>query len=316
MCGILHAKNLKDGQQVNALIKVLYENQKERGKQGFGFVGMNKDKIQLFRSTDEKGIIDYLNNYEFDEILFHHRLPTSTDNNISSTHPFELFYGDKKYYFIHNGMIENSLELFKEHKRLNLKYKLNLKYTSLQKDGKFNDSEALAWEFIIWLSDNRRSIKAVGSVAFICLEMDKELNRAEKLYFYRNDGNPLKLFKDKTTLTLSSSGVGNEIKKDRLYYYDYATKNIIKDKKLAIDYTSHEFSFNKYSQYGKTTYDEMTEFENEIEDINTEIEVLEQEKDYLVMQGDYKRANDIELDVQRLKNDQKEMEHYLYEVMY
>lgn len=88
MCGLIYAKNLKHNHPVNNLVKILYENQKDRGQQGFGFVGLNKKQIDTYRATDEKGIITYLNSYYYDEIIFHHRLPTSTQNTLKSTHPF------------------------------------------------------------------------------------------------------------------------------------------------------------------------------------------------------------------------------------
>jgi len=76
MCGIIYAKNLKDNQPVNNLIKILYQNQKSRGQLGFGFVGMNSKGIDTYRAISEKEIMQYLNDNQYSEIIFHHRNPT------------------------------------------------------------------------------------------------------------------------------------------------------------------------------------------------------------------------------------------------
>jgi glutamine phosphoribosylpyrophosphate amidotransferase len=117
MCGIIYAKNLIDNHPVSNLVKILYQNQKERGQQGFGFVGLNKEQISTYRATDEKGIIKYLNDYQHDEIIFHHRLPTSTSNTIKSTHPFIIDVENKRYYFMHNGIIQNADKLKEKHSK-------------------------------------------------------------------------------------------------------------------------------------------------------------------------------------------------------
>ena len=87
MCGIIYAKNLAGKEPVNNLIKVLYQNQKDRGRDGFGFVGLDTAKITTYRATKEKGIMGFLNKNPYSEILFHHRNPTSTENTLKSTHP-------------------------------------------------------------------------------------------------------------------------------------------------------------------------------------------------------------------------------------
>ena len=199
MCRIIYAKNLKDNQPVNNLVKVLYQNQKDRGQQGFGFVGLSGKLIGTYRATDEKGILKYLNEHQYDEIMFHHRFPTSTQNTIKGTHPFVIGLDDKRYYFVHNGIIQNADELKERHSRRGIVY-------SSEEGTGFNDSEALAWEFCLWLKDKQEKVEALGSVAFVCLEVDKRTNRAQKLYFYRNDAVPLKIYKDETLLLLASEG--------------------------------------------------------------------------------------------------------------
>ena len=162
MCGIIYSKNLQDEKAINTLVKIIYQNQKSRGNKGFGFIGMNARRLDTYRSIDENGILRYLNRNPYDEILLHHRLPTSTPNTLQTTHPFVLSHEGSRYYFIHNGVIVNSIELKNHH------YKQGIRYTSMDNMGKFNDSEALAWEFVLSLQQNDEQLAARGSAAFIC----------------------------------------------------------------------------------------------------------------------------------------------------
>lgn len=294
MCGIIYAKNLKDNHPVNNLVKILYENQKERGQQGFGFVGLNAEQIGTYRATGEKGIMKYLNEYQYDEILFHHRLPTSTDNTLKSTHPFVIEMDDKKYYFVHNGIVENADELEKKHS------KKGIAYSSREGQG-FNDSEALAWDFCLWLNHRQKKMKARGSVAFLCLEVDKKANRAEKLYFYRNDKTQLKIYKDGTLFLLASEGNYALIKRNWLYLWDYQKRQVKKHRTLNIQgFTS--FSFNQYSY---TYLDEVSE-------IQESIAVLEQERDYLLSVGRSVEAEKLNNEVEYLKNQLKQIKRSGY----
>lgn len=242
MCGLIGVKNLIDDVPVNQVVRTLYEGQKSRGSDGFGFVGLTKKRISTYRATTEKGIVKYLNENKFDEILFHHRLPTSTDNTIPTTHPFEIKMESigKKYYFAHNGIINNDDDLWDKHLQLGIDYK-----SMDKKNGIFNDSESLAWEFCLWLNGMIDKFEARGSVALLCLELD-EKNKAQKLFFYRNEANPLKLFRSKQYLMISSEGCGEEVRKNRVYYYDYKDKQIRMFQPLVI---KNYFSTTKYSGY-------------------------------------------------------------------
>ena len=230
MCGILHIKNLKDNHRVNDICKVLWQHQASRGRDGFGMVGIDKQAIGLYRETKEEDMRKVLDETSFDEILFHHRQPTSTENDIKSTHPFYIKRYDKEYYFVHNGVINNADELRKKHKRF------KIKYTSFhKKNGEFNDSETLAYEFILWINGRIKKIRARGSVAFVCIE--KEKGFCSKLYFYRNTDtlSNLKFYKDKTIFLLASEGEYDEIEENILFYYDYPSKKIYEKCPLKID---------------------------------------------------------------------------------
>jgi len=306
LCGIIYAKNLVSNHPVNNLLKILYQNQKYRGQQGFGFVGLNAGRIDIYRATDEKCIIKYLNEYHYDEIIFHHRLPTSTENTLKSTHPFLIEIADKKYYFMHNGIIQNADELKEKHSRRGIVYASLLERSEGKEGTSFNDSEALAWDFCLWLNNKKKKIEAEGSVAFVCLETDKETNQALKLYFYRNDAAPLKIYKDKTLFLLASEGGYAETKKNWLYFWDYQKRHIRRCKFLEIK-NPNVFSFNKYDYYFDDGIDN-SEF-NPLA-IKDEIMVLEQERDYLLSVGKHIDAEAVDDEIEELKDQLKEIKKY------
>jgi predicted glutamine amidotransferase len=283
MCGIIYAKNLIDNHPVNNLVKILYENQKERGQLGFGFVGLNAEQIGTYRATDEEDIMKYLNEHQYDEFLFHHRLPTSTRNTLKSTHPFVIEMDDKRYYFMHNGIIQNADQLKERHSKEGIAY-------SSEEGEDFNDSEALAWDFCLWLNNKQEKVIAEGSVAFVCLEINMKTSRAEKLYFYRNDEAQLKIYKDKTLLLLASEGNYAPIKENWLCFWDYQKGQMSRYGFLDIQ-CPNLFSFN---QYDCGYFDE----ELEIED---DIMAMEQERDYLLGMGEHIKAGIVDDEIEDLK---------------
>ena len=284
MCGIISAKNLKDSHPVNELVKIYYQNQKGRGQQGFGFIGLSKERIDTYRATNERGIMKYLNQYQYDEIIFHHRMPTSTQNTLKGTHPFITEMAGKRYYFMHNGHIQNAEELKQRHS------KRGIAYSSIGKDG-FNDSEALAWDFCLWLNNQQAKVEAEGSVAFACLEVSKETSRAERLYFYRNSGAQLRIYRDKTLFLLASEGSYPLIRENRLYFWDYQEGQIKRSKALNVQMSSHLSS----DRYGCSYFVEKPE-------IGDVIAALEQERDYLLSVGKYSEAEVTEEEIEDLRD--------------
>ena len=285
MCGIIHAKNLINAHAVNNLVKVLYANQKERGQEGFGFLGLNRERIDTYRATDERDIMRYLNEYQYDEIIFHHRLPTSTQNTLKSTHPFVIEMDDRRYYFVHNGIIENARELKQKHLKKGILY-------SSQEGSSFNDSEALAWDVCLWLSNQQQEVEAKGSVAFACLAVSKDSNRAERLYFYRNSEAQLKIYRDRTLLLLASEGNYIPVRKNLLYFWDYQERQVRRDRVLDID------------SLVSSTYD-YSYFDQELE-IEAMINSLKEERDYVLSVGKYDRAEAIEEEIDDLEDQLKE----------
>lgn len=231
MCGILYSRDKTD---VGMRVKELFENQKSRGTDGFGIlevltdVKVNHNKIKVSRFVYEKDAIEYLSQSKANEILFHHRIPTSTKNSVKTNHPIiasnDIY--ENKYYLIHNGIISNCNELKEEHE------KLGIKYNTIEKD-KFNDSESLLHELVLIIEGYKKESDIVGSLAFIMLQTDKS-NNPKNLFFGRN-GNPLSLFELENSITLRSLGSEN-IESDKLFNYDYKTGKI----------THKEMTFSNY----------------------------------------------------------------------
>ncbi len=158
MCGIIYYKSFT-GRPVNRKALRHYQKQKNRGREGFGFVGISERIILTCRATEERGIRHYLKKHPLSEILFHHRLPTSTTNTLRTAHPIVIsqpIYGHK-YYLIHNGMIMNADELKIKHEQMGITYttpqfsQYRNYWGKIEKRYEFNDSEALAHELALYL---------------------------------------------------------------------------------------------------------------------------------------------------------------------
>lgn len=216
MCGIVYAHDF-EGKSVNNGVLNTFDKQRGRGTQGFGLFDGKFNNI--VRSTTEDKILNWLCKYNSHLILFHHRLPTSTDNTKSTAHPFATkdHFGKTQYIMVHNGHISNSQELKTAHERL------GITYHSTQPDGRFNDSEALLWDLALYLEGKQDDLKAEGAMAFICIKLIGP--RLDKLYFGRNT-NPLNMLKVKQGILLSSQGEGEPIDPHSLYCFNYKLKRL------------------------------------------------------------------------------------------
>jgi len=212
MCGIGYAITF-DGSPVNDTILARYKNQRTRGIEGFGIYDRAEDNI--IKTPKEDKFVNWLRHYKSNDILFHHRTPTSAPNVKNACHPFSTGdHFDKNYILVHNGWINNAETLANEHDA----YKIN--YTSLQANLEFNDSESLVWDFALWRQGLIPAMKSVGAIAFICIVKGEN---EDKLYFYRNN-NPLKAIINYEGITLSSEGEGQTVPEDTLFCYDYNTR--------------------------------------------------------------------------------------------
>lgn len=247
MCGLVYARSFNK-KPVNLLVYQQYQKQRSRGTMGFGFY--NVDTKQLITTPKEHKIIKNLKRKPGSEILFHHRWPTSTDNVPNACHPFTTknFFSkenggsDTTYILAHNGIIssDKAKACKEEHE------KLGIVYSSVQPDGKFNDSEALLWDFALLMENKKKKLDAGGSIAFICLAINEK--KGNKLYFGRNYGSPLNIdYKEGENLYISSEGEGDIVPTDSLFCY-YSKTGELTDTKLDIPSSySHNYNSSSYS---------------------------------------------------------------------
>lgn len=218
MCGIVYLESF-DGTPVNNGILDQFDAQRHRGVEGFGL--FDGQELNIVRTTTEDKMLKWLVKYDSNLLLFHHRFPTSTKNTKRTAHPFatKKYFGKRQYILVHNGHITNSRSLRQQHSDLGISYQ------SEQKDGSFNDSEALLWDFALFMEGKQKRIEAYGQMAFVCVML--EGRKLKKMYFGRNS-NPLKMFRTKKGIALSSEGPGDSIEADKLYTWNYELKRLTK----------------------------------------------------------------------------------------
>ncbi len=232
MCGIVYGKRF-DGISAKALIEKRYRDQKDRGNEGFGFVALEGGKVSHYARKQYEGeIMAELEAKQSSEVLFHHRFPTSAPNFAETAHPIKISNESLKYdyYFVHNGIVFNDEALKKEHEAKGFKYSTEIcqkwKHGAniIEWSTQWNDSEALGIEVALAIESGADKISVRGSIAFICLQVKKNNSKAVKLFFGRNESNPLKFEHQKGQfMCLSSEGYGNNIEVDTLYAFDYET---------------------------------------------------------------------------------------------
>lgn len=200
----------------------------------------------MVHAAEEDRILNWLvkDKNESDLLLMHHRFPTSTINVRKAAHPFTTgqYFGDTEYILIHNGHITNDHELMDDHEQLGITYQ------SVLDDGTFNDSEALLWDFALFIEGKQKELTAYGNIAFICIKRVK--GKLERMYFGRNN-NPLNYMRDDSGMILSSEGEGELIEADRLYNYNYElnrlTSRKMEIKRWSTTYTSGYQNQGKYN---------------------------------------------------------------------
>lgn len=224
MCGIVYYKNFNNQSVVTSVIN-RYFKQRERGLDGFGFYIPQMDR--LTHNTREQRILHLLaKGPAASEVLYHHRMPTSTANVRNAAHPFSTKHNFKnQYVFVHNGVIYNPSELHAIHEQI------GLDYVSEQSDGSFNDSESLMYDLALYLEGRQTGLKAQGSIAFVMIKRDPE-GKATNLYFGRNIGSPLWMSKTDSELSLASETTKGDkaikVEPNQLYDFNYATRALTK----------------------------------------------------------------------------------------
>ena len=244
MCGIVYVRRKHD-KQVFPLVLRRYQKQKERGRSGYGYIAFGERGITIARGTTEEEIERKIKQEQAREILFHHRLPTSTPNFTEATHPIPIISPLFKhnYYLVHNGIITNDDELKEQHVARGYTYATDIVKKWITRDtvyrqDLFNDSESLGVELALYLEGKQADITATGATAFILLETTKT-GKPRKLHYGRNAGNPLKKHITDDFVALTSEGTGETIRADVLYSYDYRTRTE----------TTHAVNIGSYLSY-------------------------------------------------------------------
>ena len=248
MCGIIYLKRNDGMSPVKPLLR-RYEEQKTRGQEGYGFVAVKDGKVIGYeRAKHFEEIEEQLQKFhEADEIMFHHRMPTSTPNLASCAHPIHVKNKLLKheYYLIHNGVIHNEDTLKGEHELLGFEYETEVeevvywqpkkkkknKHKHLENYSttvvKFNDSESLAIEFALFNEGFKDTIGTTGSAAFVCYEVDPKTKMIVAVHYARNTGSPLKMARAHG-ITVIASQVSDkdafEIETGKVYTMNMETK--------------------------------------------------------------------------------------------
>ena len=219
MCGIIYQHTTHP--QDTTLPKRVwrrYQAQRSRGHQGFGFYANG----HITKAAEERRIKRQLLKTEAQSILFHHRYPTSTDNTKVMAHPFTTgnYFKNVQYVFIHNGVLRDYHSFEDKHRALGIEYQRDYK-------GKFNDSEALMWEFALWHQGKKDSIEITGDGAIIAIERRRRTKRSKwvdyAVHYGRNYGRPMVVEQSQYHLYLASEGKGESVPANVLHSYNYAT---------------------------------------------------------------------------------------------
>ena len=232
MCGIIKIKR-HDGHSPIPQVLKRYEAQKSRGVEGFGFLAIKDGKLVSYaRAETEEDIKAKLLAVDCDDLIFHHRFPTSTPNFKECAHPIRVSHDmlAYDYYTIHNGCLYDDEAYKKSHEQMGFKYTTECSTDwkvggrSIYHEDKWNDSEALAIELALDLDRGGSGVDIMGSIAFITAQVDKTTNKVRHIFWGRNSYSPLRADTLKGVFTsLASEGQGKTVPTSMLFTYDYDT---------------------------------------------------------------------------------------------
>lgn len=254
MCGIIYVKRF-DGKRAGKMVNKRYQKQRERGEEGFGYVAVDDGFVTDYKRTaTEKEIMENIEKDSSNEMLFHHRYPTSTPNFAHCAHPIKVSHQSLKYdyYVVHNGIIWNDDDLKVIHDEHGYVYSTEVKneWTNQSKVirsvVKWNDSESFAIELARDLDNLKFGISHVrGSIAFIALQVEKKTRQTINLFFGRNHQSPLVVdLVDDEYLAITSLGKGDDVKAHELYELNLQTLKLTS--KTYIVGTTYEWSKSTY----------------------------------------------------------------------
>lgn len=221
MCGIVYNYNF-DGTSASRRVLKQFRRQVHRGTTSFGFA--LPDKHVMDWKIKYNDIARALKRTVNPEILFHHRLSTSTADRITACHPFSTKDVFKtEFVGVHNGMLANEHALYEVHKQ---RFP-GLRYVS-DNGRDFNDSEAYVYDLASYFSGLTDGIQMTGYGAFIVVEYDKKTHERLRLHWGTTNtaSAPLRVHHTKNHLDITSEGKGWLVKQDVHYVYDYKTGDI------------------------------------------------------------------------------------------
>jgi len=228
MCGLIGEFNTKTsksqkGKDANDFVMNQYQDQYTRGTRGFGIIRINeKGKIETDRATQETKFLIDLTLKKAPMILAHHRQPTSTDNKMRQTHP--MFVSNKilkkDYLFMHNGVVTGITDIKKKHEELGFKYTTECEPTYTGESIKWNDTETLAIEMVLFLEGKTKEIETTNRAAFLIVQINKKTQKAEKVYFGQHQNGDLNMDKKSGTMKISSEGIGEQVEGEKLFSFN------------------------------------------------------------------------------------------------
>lgn len=237
MCGVIYHK----GKNAKKSVYEQFMSQRTRGLDGFGYVTIKNGRINHIKHFINEGeTIWQLARERDNEIMFHHRIPTSTLNSLKTNHPIETLGGSYEhcYILIHNGMILNAEELKTKHDKLGIIYSTletqaglghyavdadNVSRWRRDPEAVFNDSECLLHELALYMDGIQTNIEAKGSIAFVLIQATLD-GMVESISYGHNFSSPLLIHRTADTLSISSEQVdGVEVPINHLFKIDYAT---------------------------------------------------------------------------------------------
>lgn len=251
MCGLVTIFSPKANISTKTLTE-FYLRQRNRGTDGYGFSYITPTgSIVVKRFEFEAECFLELAKVKSWLVQFHHRNPTSTNNNAFQNHPIVRRTAKGFYSLTHNGVISNHFDLrtkdFKD-----VEYS-----TKSAKDLRSNDSESLLHDVVNHL-ENDTPLQSEGSIAFVLLEGD-ERGKFKALHFARNSSNPLRyaVYKNTGIYVLSSINDDEEAKEEFMIENDKLfTVTLTKNKKVKLDIK--DLPFPERKKYVSSVYNPAT----------------------------------------------------------
>lgn len=203
MCGILGCV-VVDGDRSSVMETLfnIFHNQKTRGTQGAGIsINNTGSKLFRFRSIEPYRLFAVHNQKVWDNlkqgslVLFHHRYPTSSPNELKYNHP--IASEDGKVHVIHNGILSNEHELFDE-------LKDNHTFETKDKEGnRFTDTEVVVHVFEeVYKGKKENIIKALEHVY-------KKVKGSYALAYNIEGEDKIYLIKNSMPIIISKDEAGN-----------------------------------------------------------------------------------------------------------